>query len=84
LLADADVVVLDEPSANLDSHNETRLKDAISTLADGRTIVVVAHRRSTVAGSDVVIALDDDDGFLVARRGDPGFSDVLTRLEVGK
>ena len=84
LLADADVVVLDEPSANLDSHNETSLKDAISTLADGRTIVVVAHRRSTVAGSDVVIALDDDDGFLVARRGDPGFSDVLTRLEVGK
>ena len=52
LLVDAPVVVLDEPTSNVDLESEARLRTAIERLTSGRTLLVIAHRRSTIAGMD--------------------------------
>lgn len=58
LLADAEVVVLDEPTSNVDLATEERLRTAIDRLTVGRTVVIIAHRRSTIAGTERVLVLD--------------------------
>lgn len=59
LLANAPILLLDEPTSNLDARNEAALRDAIAAAADNRTLIVVAHRLSTVVDSDVIIVLED-------------------------
>lgn len=59
LVVDAPVVVLDEPTSNVDLESEARMRDAIRHLTAGRTLLVIAHRRSTVAGVDKVIFVSD-------------------------
>ncbi|MFF6999322.1 ABC transporter ATP-binding protein [Streptomyces sp. NPDC008313] len=58
LLTDADVVLLDEPTSQLDSINEQRLRDLVTRLAQDRAVVVVAHRLSTVQHADHVLVMD--------------------------
>ncbi len=58
LLKDAPIVVLDEATAYVDPENEAALQDALSGLVRGRTLVVVAHRLSTVVGADQIVVLD--------------------------
>ncbi|MFD3719336.1 ABC transporter ATP-binding protein [Streptomyces sp. NPDC058674] len=57
LLTDADVVLLDEPTSQLDSINEQRLRDLVTRLAQNRAVVVVAHRLSTVQHADHVLIM---------------------------
>jgi len=57
LLVDADVVVLDEPTSNVDLKTEERIRAALDRLVAGRTVVIIAHRRSTIAGVDRVVRL---------------------------
>ena len=57
-LRDADLVVLDEPTAHLDPDAEAAVAAAIDRLAMGRTVVVITHRDSLVAGADAVIELN--------------------------
>ncbi|MEV7774473.1 ABC transporter ATP-binding protein [Kitasatospora sp. NPDC086791] len=59
LLTDADVILLDEPTSQLDAINEQRLRELVDTLAGSRAVVVVAHRLSTVLHADRVVLLDD-------------------------
>ena len=58
LLADAPILLLDEPTSNLDARNEAALRDAIGAAAYRRTLIVVAHRLSTVVDSDRIVVLD--------------------------
>ncbi|MQS12991.1 ABC transporter ATP-binding protein [Streptomyces kaniharaensis] len=58
LLTDADVILLDEPTSQLDAINEQRLRDLVDSLAETRAVVVVAHRLSTVLHADRVVLLD--------------------------
>ena len=58
LLKNAPIVVLDEATAYIDPENEAALQDALSGLARGRTLLVVAHRLPTVAGADQILVLD--------------------------
>lgn len=58
LLADRPLLLLDEPTASLDSRNERALRAAIDTAARRRSVIIVAHRLATVAGSDRIIVLD--------------------------
>lgn len=58
LLADCPVLVLDEATSALDSESEKLVKDALATLMEGRTCIVVAHRLSTVASLDRIVVLD--------------------------
>ena len=58
LLSAPDLLLLDEPTASLDSRNEVALRDAIDAVAQRRTLVVVAHRLATVADADQIVVLD--------------------------
>lgn len=58
LLKDAPIVLLDEATASLDPENETLIQRAISTLIEGKTVVVIAHRLRTITGADKIIVLE--------------------------
>ncbi|MDR0370552.1 MAG: ABC transporter ATP-binding protein/permease [Prevotellaceae bacterium] len=58
LLKDAPIVLLDEATASLDPENEASIQQAISTLIEGKTVLVIAHRLRTIAGADNIIVLD--------------------------
>ncbi|MFF7636789.1 ABC transporter ATP-binding protein [Kitasatospora sp. NPDC008050] len=59
LLSEADVLLLDEPSSQLDGVNEELLRQAVDRLAVDRAVVVVAHRLSTVRHADQIVFLQD-------------------------
>ncbi len=58
LLADAPLLLLDEPTASLDSHNEQAFHAALRTASRGRTVLIVAHRLATVASADQIVVLE--------------------------
>lgn len=58
LLSEADVVLLDEPTSQLDGVNERMLRRAMDRLAADRAVLVVAHRLSTVRHADLIVCLD--------------------------
>ena len=58
LLAAPPILLLDESTSSLDGLNEQRMRDAIDAVAAGRTLIVIAHRLSTVVDSDVIVVLD--------------------------
>ncbi|RLK58984.1 ABC transporter ATP-binding protein [Actinokineospora cianjurensis] len=66
LLADTPILVLDEATAHADPESEAAVQDALSELARGRTLLVIAHRLSTVTSVDQIIVLD---GGSIAERG---------------
>ncbi|MEU8800556.1 ABC transporter ATP-binding protein [Spirillospora sp. NPDC048819] len=58
ILADTPIVVLDEATAHADPESEALIQDALSELAAGRTVLVVAHRLASVAGADRIVVLE--------------------------
>ena len=58
LLSAPELLLLDEATASLDGANERLLRDAIDAVAQGRTLVVIAHRLATVVDSDVIVVLE--------------------------
>jgi ATP-binding cassette subfamily B protein len=58
LLAAPPILLLDESTSSLDGLNEQRMREAIDAVAAGRTLIVIAHRLSTVVDSDVIVVLD--------------------------
>ena len=52
MLKNAPILILDEASAFADPDNEYRVQEAFSRLARGKTVIMIAHRLSTVAGVD--------------------------------
>ena len=58
ILKDAPIVVLDEASAFADPENEVLIQKAFTTLMRGRTVIMIAHRLSTVVNADKIIVLD--------------------------
>jgi ATP-binding cassette, subfamily C, bacterial CydD len=59
LLTGAPIVVLDEPTSNVDIETEARIRAAIERLTVDKTVIVIAHRRSTIAGADRIVAMAD-------------------------
>ncbi len=59
LLKDAPIVILDEPTSALDSDSEVAVQDAIDELVRHKTVLVIAHRLSTVARADQILVLED-------------------------
>ncbi|WP_018218818.1 ABC transporter ATP-binding protein [Salinispora vitiensis] len=59
LLSRPRLVLLDEATSQLDSVNEAALREAVEELAVGCTMLVIAHRLSTVAASDVIVLMDN-------------------------
>jgi ATP-binding cassette subfamily B protein len=58
LLAAPPILLLDESTSSLDGVNEQRMREAIDAVATGRTLLVIAHRLSTVVDSDLIVVLD--------------------------
>ncbi len=58
ILKDAPIVVLDEATAFADPENEALIQRAFTRLAEGRTVIMIAHRLSTVVGADKIVVLD--------------------------
>ena len=58
LVAEPDVLVLDEATSSIDSESEARLQRALAEVLRGRTAIVVAHRLSTVRNADRILVLE--------------------------
>ncbi len=64
ILRDAPVLLLDEATSSLDAESERAVQQAVDTLSEGRTTLVIAHRLATVKRADRILVLDG--GRLVA------------------
>ncbi len=78
LVKDAPVLVLDEATSNLDTHSEKRVQAALAKLMEHRTVIVVAHRLSTIRNADKVVVLD---GGRIVEEGAP---DELLKVPGGR
>jgi ATP-binding cassette subfamily B protein len=56
--ADPRILILDEPTSNVDVHTEGRIEHGLRRLLAGRTAIVIAHRLSTIRGSGRILVLD--------------------------
>ena len=69
---DAPILLLDEITSALDGENESAITEVVRELSEGRTVIVVAHRLSTVRQADEVVFLEPTEaGARVAQRGTP-------------
>jgi ATP-binding cassette, subfamily B, bacterial len=59
LLKDPRILILDEATSSLDSHNESMIQAALEKLMVGRTSLVIAHRLSTVLSADVIFVVEN-------------------------
>ncbi len=59
ILKDSPIIILDEATAFADPDNETRVQAAFSALSKNRTIIMIAHRLSTVANADCIFVWKD-------------------------
>jgi ATP-binding cassette subfamily B protein len=58
VLRDAPILILDEPTANLDVEAEAEVMYAIGNLVEGRTVIMISHRLATLAPADMVAFLE--------------------------
>ena len=58
LLKNAPILILDEATSHLDSESEMLVQSALANLIAGRTVIVIAHRLSTVRRADKIVVLD--------------------------
>lgn len=59
ILKDSPIVILDEATAFADPDNEVKVQAAIRELSNGKTVIMIAHRLSTVANADKIFVLSD-------------------------
>ena len=59
MLKNTPIIILDEATAFADPDNETRVQAAFSKLSQGKTVIMIAHRLSTVAGADQIYVVKD-------------------------
>ena len=59
VLKNAPIIILDEATAFADPDNETKVQAAFSELAKGKTVIMIAHRLSTVVNSDCIYVLKE-------------------------
>ena len=84
-LKDAPILILDEATSALDTQSEAEIQDALNQLIQGRTVVAVAHRLSTLANFDRIVVLRDgrivEDGPPHELRRNGGEFDALWRMQ---
>ena len=59
LMSNAEVLILDEPTAHLDALKEQELYERFASLTEGRTVVFVSHRFSTVRMADAIAVVEN-------------------------
>ncbi|NUF78901.1 ABC transporter ATP-binding protein [Snodgrassella sp. ESL0323] len=58
ILKNAPILILDEPTAALDTENELAVQKVINKLVQGKTVLVIAHRLSTIIGAKQIVVID--------------------------
>ncbi len=66
IVRNAPILILDEPTAALDTESEKLVMNALETLMQGRTVITIAHRLSTIRDADVILVLREG---VVAEQG---------------
>ena len=74
VLKDAPVLILDEATAFADPDNEVRVQQAMSSLSKGKTVIMIAHRLSSVTNADRICVMSDGS---IAESGT--FSDLIEK-----
>ena len=59
ILADSEIMILDEATSLVDTRTEMLIQQAMRALMEGRTSFVIAHRLSTIRSADVILVVDD-------------------------
>lgn len=77
ILKDAPILVLDEATSSLDSESEALIQDALAKLMQGKTVIAIAHRLSTVMKMDRIVVIED------GKVATSGTHDELVRHEGG-
>lgn len=70
ILKDAPIILLDEATASVDPENEQLIQKAINALVESKTLIIVAHRLSTITTADKIIVLDGQGGIAETGRHD--------------
>jgi ATP-binding cassette subfamily B protein len=86
---DPDIIIFDEATNSLDANNEKVIVENLAEFFEGKTVIVVAHRLSTVRNADQIVVLDSgritetgDHESLIAKRG-AYYNLVKNQLELG-
>ena len=58
LYRDADLILLDEATSALDANSESMVQEALEASLKGRTVLVIAHRMSTIRDADVIAVME--------------------------
>ena len=61
ILANPQILILDEATSSVDTRTEVLIQKAMENLAKGRTSFVIAHRLSTIRNADLILVMDDGD-----------------------
>ena len=61
IIADPEIMILDEATSNVDAHTEQTIQDAMATLLKGRTSFVIAHRLSTIRDAHAILYMENGD-----------------------
>ncbi len=61
ILANPQMLILDEATSSVDTHTEVLIQQAMDTLMKGRTSFVIAHRLSTIRNADLILVMNDGD-----------------------
>jgi len=77
VLFDARILILDEATSNIDVDTESRIETAVRELSKDKTVIMIAHRLSTVKGADRIVVIHDG---RVAEEG--RHTDLLSRRGV--
>lgn len=61
ILADPEILILDEATSSIDTRTEQQIQDAMDNLMKGRTSFIIAHRLSTIKNADLILVMDHGD-----------------------
>jgi ATP-binding cassette subfamily B protein len=82
ILKNAPIVILDEATAYIDADNEDLLQKALAKLSEGKTVLVIAHRLSSIKEADSIVVLEQGKVIDCVQTGYVLFDKVIRHAKV--